>query len=87
MAEFAALFADAAGQVERPEPTRLRLALRPSPATAAKAAALAVAETGCCSFFTFTLRMTGGSVRLDVTVPAAYAAVLDAIAATGDSLS
>ncbi len=85
MAEFAALFADTAGEVERPAPTRLRLALRPSPAVAARTAELAAAETGCCSFFTFTLRMTGGSVSLEVTVPDAYAATLDAIEATAIS--
>jgi hypothetical protein len=83
MAEFAALFAEAAGQMERPAPTRLRLELRPSPRVAARAAGLAVAETSCCSFFTFTLRVAGGSVSLEVTVPDAYAAVLDAFAATG----
>lgn len=83
MTEFAALFAEAAGPLERPEPTRLRLALRPSPRVAAQAAELAAAETGCCSFFTFTLRIAGGSLSLDVTVPDAYATALDAIAAAG----
>jgi hypothetical protein len=79
-AEFAGLLTDAARRIERPEPTRLRLDLRPGPEVAARAARLAVAETECCSFFTFTLTATGGALGLDITVPAAHARVLDALA-------
>lgn len=77
VAEFGDLFAGVQG-VSRPEPTRLRLRL--DPARAAQAARLAVTETACCSFFTFTLTVAQGSVTLDVTVPAAHLAVLDGMA-------
>lgn len=36
---------------------------------AAQAADLAVRETGCCSFFTFSLITTGGSLWLETSVP------------------
>jgi hypothetical protein len=52
---------------------------------AARAAELAASETRCCSFFTFTLRVSAGSVALEVSVPPAYSAVLNAIAATAAS--
>ena len=78
-AEFGELFGETVLHVERPEPTRLRLHLRPDPKSAARAATLAAAETECCSFFTFTLTLTGGALTLDVTVPEAHAAMLDAL--------
>lgn len=79
-AEFDALFADGVRHVERRGPTALRLTLRPTPDVAAHAAGLAMRETRCCSFFTFTLVATGGALDLDVTTPAEHAAVLDALA-------
>ncbi len=79
-AEFAGLLADAVRHSERPEPTRLHLDLRPDPAVAARAAGLAAAETECCSFFTFTVTAAGGALSLDITVPAAHTATLDALA-------
>jgi hypothetical protein len=79
-AEFGSLFAETVRGVARAEPTRLHLDLQPSPEAAARAAALAAAETECCSFFTFTLTATGGALALDITVPAAHVAVLDALA-------
>jgi hypothetical protein len=88
VAEFDGLFADAVRGIERVGPTRLRLELRASPRVARRAAALVAAETECCSFFTFTLTATAGSLALEVTVPQAQAAVLDALAErAGSSLS
>ena len=49
-------------------------------------AGLAAAETECCSFFTFALTATGGALSLDVTVPAAHTAILDALAGLGPGL-
>ena len=80
-AEFDALFADAVERVERPGPERVSLTLRPAPEVAARAADLAVRETGCCSFFTFSVIATAGELRLDVAVAAGHADVLDALAA------
>jgi hypothetical protein len=78
-AEFAEMLAGTVLGAERPQPTRLRLDLRPGPDAATRMAALAAAETECCSFFTFTLTLTGGALTLDVTVPEAHAAMLDAL--------
>ena len=67
--EFDALFSDAVLAVVEESPTRLRLDLRPDAAVAARTAALAVKETGCCSFFTFDLTITDGSVALVMSAP------------------
>ena len=79
-AEFSAMFAETVRRIDRPEPTRLRLELEPGPVVAGRVAALAAAETLCCSFFTFTLTASAGSLSLDVVVPPAQLPVLDALA-------
>jgi hypothetical protein len=63
LTEFDDLFATAVRSADRTDPGRLRLELLASPEVAARAANLAVRETGCCSFFTFTL-CCGRSSRL-----------------------
>jgi hypothetical protein len=68
-AEFDALFAAAVRGIERAGPATLRLDLQP-----------AAAETGCCSFFTFTITVAAGRLLLDITVPAAQAGTLDLLA-------
>ena len=80
LAEFDELFATSVLSVERLDPARLRLRLEPDASVAARAADLMVRETGCCSFFAFTLTAAGGTVQLDVAVPAAQVGVLDALA-------
>ena len=79
-AQFDGLFTEAVRGTERLGPTSLRLELQASPRIAAQAAGLAAAETGCCSFFTFTLTIASGRLVLDVTVPAMHGDVLDALA-------
>jgi hypothetical protein len=86
VAAFDGLFADAVRGVERIAADRLHLELRAEPAVAGRAAELAAAETGCCSFFTFVLTVTGGSAGLDIVVPATQIAVLDALAERALSL-
>jgi hypothetical protein len=81
VAAFDALFTEAVRGIERAGPGRLRLDLQAGPQIAQRAAELAAAETGCCSFFTFTLTITGGGLVLEVAVPEARIAVLDALAA------
>jgi hypothetical protein len=81
VAEFDALFAEAVTGVERVGPGRVRLALRPGSRAAGRAAELAAAEAGCCSFFTFTLVVTGGESALEVAAPERHAEVVDALAA------
>jgi hypothetical protein len=80
VAAFERLLGEEVQGVERVAATRLHLDLRPEPQVAGRAAELAAAETKCCSFFTFTLTMAGGSVGLDVAVPPGYVSVLDALA-------
>lgn len=53
-----------------------------SPDLVAEAARLAAAEQECCTFFTFTLRMTTGHLRLEVQAPEDAADVVAAMFAT-----
>lgn len=80
VAEFDDLFATAVTWLDRPEPTRLRLGLPADPQVAARAADLAVKESDCCTFFTFTLTVTGPRVGLEVAVPPEHIDVLDSLA-------
>jgi protein-tyrosine-phosphatase len=79
-ASFDEFFAASVQGITRTGPDQVRLDLRPGPGTAARAAGLAAEETACCSFFTFTLTASGGGLTLDITVPPAQRAVLDALA-------
>ncbi|RIV40358.1 hypothetical protein [Micromonospora radicis] len=79
LTEFDDLFVSAVRAVQRPDPLRVRLTLRPEPQVAARAADLMTRETGCCSFFSFSLTATGDRLILDVTVPTGQHAVLDAL--------
>ncbi|GAB3136620.1 hypothetical protein [Microbispora hainanensis] len=81
VAEFDALFAEAVQAVRRPGREVLRLELAFSPEHAARAAELTARETGCCSFFAFTLTIADGGLTLEVAVPPAHAEVLDALQA------
>jgi len=79
VAEFDELFASSLVRAERTAPHRLRLVLAGSAEAVARD--LAVRETACCSFFEFTFQpVDGGELAMDVTVPDAYAAVLDSVA-------
>ena len=79
LAEFDRVFASSVRAVDRTSETRARLELVPNPAVAARAANLMVRETGCCSFFTFSLVATGGGLALEVAVPPEHVEVLDAL--------
>lgn len=79
LAEFDALFAADVTDVRRVSADTAVLTLRPQPAVAARAADLAVRETGCCSFFEFTLAATGGQLGMQIRTPAAQTEVLDAV--------
>lgn len=90
VAEFDALFAASLTGVQRPEPTRARLLLAADAEPEARD--LAARETGCCSFFTVSFDQadaaagTGsGVVSMDVGVPAAQVAVLDALVARAEA--
>jgi MerR family copper efflux transcriptional regulator len=66
----------AAVQHREPIAGGLRLVFAPDPAFAGRLADLATREQQCCSFFTFTLRLTGQTVELDVTAPPDAAGVV-----------
>ncbi|GAA1503010.1 hypothetical protein GCM10009677_38480 [Sphaerisporangium rubeum] len=79
--EFDSFFAEAVRDVRREEPDRLVLELASGTEYAVRAAELAAKENGCCSFFTFTLTVGGGTLRLAVGVPSQQVEVLDALQA------
>jgi hypothetical protein len=85
--EFDQFFSDAVRGVRRRAPTWLSLDLEPAAESAARAADLALRETTCCSFFTFTLTVAGGALQMGVSVPDNYVEVLDALAARAAALA
>ncbi|MGW5381802.1 hypothetical protein [Nocardia sp. NPDC003963] len=82
VAEFDALFRDAARSIVRLSPTRLRVELSANAEAAARE--LAARESQCCSFFTFGFTRGAGAeapVWMDIAVPAERFEVLDGLAA------
>ncbi len=79
LAEFDALFASVT-TIDRRGPARLQLRLPGDSSVARTVQTLADKESHCCSFFTFGVSSHDGVVTLDVEVPAAQVAVLDALA-------
>jgi hypothetical protein len=76
VAEFDSLFTAGLRGQERLSPTWLRWRLDPSFLSDARS--LAARETACCSFFSFGFTSDD---HLDVQVPPAHVAILDALAA------
>jgi DNA-binding transcriptional MerR regulator len=70
---------DLLARVEDREPVDggLRLRFPSSPQLAARVADLAAREQDCCAFLTFTLRLTGAALELDVTAPSDAAGVVE----------
>ena len=66
-------------QLERTEPTRLRLVLAGG-ADPEAVRELLVREQGCCAFLSFTISPAGGRLAADLEVPAEAAPTLDALA-------
>ena len=81
--EFDDLFATSLRGLTRVSPTVLRWSLDPAAGQVARD--LTSRETECCSFFSFTFSSPGDLLTVDVEVPPAQVAVLDALAtrATG----
>ena len=57
----------------------ISLSFSPEPGVAAQVARLAVAEQACCSFFDFTVRMSGGELQLEVRGPQDAQAIISAL--------
>jgi len=79
VAEFDRLFRTATRTVTRPAPTLLRLELHASAEQTARD--LANRESGCCSFFDFTVSRDRETVRMNIEVPAEHTHVLTGIEA------
>lgn len=79
VAEFGELFSRDVVGLARPAGNVLSLGVRPDPEVAARAADLAVREAGCCSFFTFDLTISDGSVTLTVRIDESHTEVLAAL--------
>jgi hypothetical protein len=79
--EFDDLFAEDVLSVNRLSPLQVRFGLRPEAGVAARAASLAAKETSCCSFFTFGLTITDGTVSMTVSTEPAHGEVLAALIA------
>lgn len=80
VAEFDKLFNESLHAVRRDSGTRLRLSLDATAEAAARD--LAVRETDCCEFFTFTVKSVGDRlIDMDIAVPAGREDVLDGLAA------
>ena len=80
-AEFDDIFARDAVGLTRPTTTQMLIEVRADPDAAARVASLAVRDTGCCSFFTFGLTISGEGVQLIVSTSPSHA---DVLAALGD---
>jgi hypothetical protein len=79
-AEFDAVFGQGLWRVSRLSGTRARWEFAVDADQADRIGDLLRRETECCSFFTFTVtRDVPGLAVVDVAVPAAYTAVLDAL--------
>lgn len=85
-AEFAALFADGALEVEQTPSSEIVVTLKPEAEVAARAARLATAETGCCSFFTFRFTISPGRVDMIISAEPDHADILVALATRATSL-
>lgn len=89
--EFDELFATAVRRVQTITPTHARMALTGDAGLAAAVRDLTARETGCCSFFTFTLTpepaQVGEALTLDIEVPAQYADVLASLTQRASTVS
>ncbi|MFE7580108.1 hypothetical protein ACFU5Y_00905 [Streptomyces gardneri] len=79
VAEFDALFTEHLTGSDRPDPLRLELVLAGSEGVAGTVDDLVARESGCCSFFTFTVTSAPEQIRLEIEVDGAHEAVLDAL--------
>jgi hypothetical protein len=89
LAEFDELFATAVRDVEILAPTHARMRLAGPTGLEERVRDLAARETGCCSFFDFTVTRAADDVAvvLDVEVPVAYADVLASLAQRASAVS
>ncbi|WP_333772412.1 hypothetical protein [Streptomyces sp. IBSBF 3136] len=80
VAEWDDLFGERLVAVSRPGPLRLHLDLASGPGVEERVRDLAERESGCCSFFAFTVTPGENLIVLDIAVDQEHAAVLAALA-------
>lgn len=86
LAEFDALFATAVRRVER-RGSDVRMHLSGEEGLVGKVRDLTARESSCCWFFIFAVDGTDQNLTLDVSVPPARQAILDALAERARELS
>jgi hypothetical protein len=86
LAEFDALFATAVRRVER-RGDAVRIHLAGERGLEAHVRDLTARESGCCSFFAFTITGSDQDLTLDIAVPPARRDILEALAARAEELS
>ncbi|WP_245936135.1 hypothetical protein [Streptomyces cahuitamycinicus] len=79
VAEFDALFAERLAGSSLPDRLRLELVLTGGEGVEERVRDLVARESGCCSFFTFTVTPGPEQIRLHVEVDGAHETVLDAL--------
>ncbi|MFD7966961.1 hypothetical protein ACFV5J_39890 [Streptomyces zaomyceticus] len=79
VAEFDALFAERPAGSSRPDRSHLEMLLAGGEGVEDRVRELVARESGCCSFFTFTVTPGPEQIRLGIEVDAAHEAVLDAL--------
>lgn len=79
VAEFDEVFAVLVRSADRLTLTTLRLHLPTDDQTVSGVRGLVAREAGCCSFFSFELRLSASETQLEVRVPVSQTAVLDAM--------
>ncbi|MGC0386679.1 hypothetical protein [Streptomyces sp. SAI-129] len=79
VAEFDALFAERLTGMSRPDRLRLELRLTGGQGVGETVRDLVGRESGCCSFFAFTVHPGPEQIRLEIAVDSAHEAVLDAL--------
>ncbi|MET9829460.1 hypothetical protein ABZ078_09140 [Streptomyces sp. NPDC006385] len=80
IAEWDALFSEHLTALSYPAARRVRLELSAASGVEDGVRDLAGRESGCCSFFTFTVTADADAVRLDIAVDPVHQPVLDALA-------
>ncbi|MFF7265091.1 hypothetical protein ACFZCL_33090 [Streptomyces sp. NPDC008159] len=80
VAEWDGLFAERLREVSQPDPLRLRLELGGDAGIEVQVRDLMEKESGCCSFFTFTITPSTDALLLEIAVDEAHGPVLDAMA-------
>ena len=90
LAEFDELFATAVRRVQTLTPTHARMVLTGGAGLAEAVGDLTARETGCCSFFAFTVTPGPGNddeaLTLDIEVPDQYADVLASLVQRANSV-